>query len=288
MDLLQHRDPDFHGRTLPCEGPLARACSALVAVDLREGPHQPQTVLPHGAVLLSVSLSAGPDPFAHAAERGLLPHLCRWRTESHRYTPRGGRRSFFALLTPEGAITLTRGQGLPSEPQPRQPLAVLMDRAPLVALEDALARTDDPLAQLHRFGSWLEDRLAAPARLPRQAMRAARIATELLAAPVPNVERLAAAEGLSRRQLERDFRRSFAVSPKRACQIARGQAAARLGFHGMRPADVAHELGFTDQSHLNRVTRQIFGVSPPVLARPARSAMGAAFRAATGGGLVYL
>jgi AraC-like DNA-binding protein len=285
---VQHHDAEFHAHTLVCEGPLARQCKALMAVDVVPGPRQPLVVVPHGSVLLSLQFASGGDPFARAGDRGLLPHVCTWREASHRYTAIGGCRSFFALLTPEGAMALSRGQSLPAQAHPRRPLATWMDREPLVALEDALAREPHAAAQLRHLGAWLENRLLPHQHLPPPAVRAARIAAGMLAAPVSNIARLAASEGQSRRQLERDFRRCFGISPKQASLVARVQAAARLGFRGLAPAEIAQQLGFADQPHLNRTVKQMFGVSPPVLARTAHNAMSAAFRFATGGGLVYL
>jgi AraC-like DNA-binding protein len=282
-----HQDESFSARTLVCEGPVARFCKALLVVDVASGPLD-MTIVPHESVLLSLQLAEGPDPFARVADRGVLPHLCSWRSHLHAYVAKGGCRSFFALLSPEGAMTLTGGGGLPGTESPRNPMATVMDRRALVALEDLLASTSVPDQQLALLGGWLQERLTARVHVPLQAARAARVAATMFSEPTLNMERVAQAEGLSRRQLERDFRRWFNATPKQVSLLARGQAAARLGLKGAKPADIAHELGFADQAHLNRVIKKLFGVSPPKIASAGRNALGRAFRQASGGGVVYL
>ncbi len=57
------------------------------------------------------------------------------------------------------------------------------------------------------------------------------------------------------------------------------------------PVSLAHaaaEMGFADQSHMNRVVRQLTGLTPRAIVRSRSSSISAAFRAATGGGMVYL
>jgi AraC-like DNA-binding protein len=285
--LKQHVDSAFHCRTHIPQGPLGRFCKALLVVDVAAGP-LPLTVLPHDSVVLSLQVAAGSDPFARATERGMLPHLCTWRSAPHSYVACGGCRSFFALLTPEGAIALSSGQALPRSVQPRRPLATLVDRTALVVLEDAIAMERDPVRQLAAFATWLEKRVEAGVRLPSQAVRAARIASRIFAGSTSSVRQLAAQEGISPRQMERDFDRWFDAAPKHASMVARVQAAARLSLHGHSLADIAHQLDFVDQSHLNRVIRKLFGASPSTLASRAPNALGRAFRHAAGGGLVYV
>jgi AraC-like DNA-binding protein len=279
---------DFACSVLPCEGPLARYCTALVAVDVAARPDVELTIIPHESFVLSLQFAQGTDPFARGVERGLLPQACGWRPARYSYRPGGDCRTFFALLTPEGAVALAAGQPPPGGAQPRAPLAHLLERAALVALEDALAREAGMQEQLRHFARWVEDTLAARRQVPWQALRAARVAASMFAAPVASIDAFARAEGLSRRQVERDFRLWLNAVPKHMSLLARVQAAARLGLQGHALAEIAHRLGFVDQSHMNRVVRNMTGLTPPALARSARTGLSQALRAATCGGLVYL
>lgn len=282
--------PAFRSHLQPVPGPLAAHCRALIGVDVQPGPHAPLAVVPHDSVVLSLQLAAGADPFARVAgERGMMLHLCGLREARHDYRPLGDCRTFFALLTPDAALSLAHGQPLPGGPGPRQPLAHWWSRPGLVQLEDALARHGDDLQeQLRQFGAWLDQALQRRTHVPWQARRAARAVGTLFARAEASLDEVAAGEGLSRRQLERDFRGWLATTPKQAGVVARVQAAARLGFQGVPLAEVAQRLGFADQSHMNRVVKKLTGTTPRALFATRRNGMSAAFRAATGGGVVYL
>lgn len=280
----------FDSQIILCQGPIAPYCKALLAVDVAPNPAEDLTVIPHDSFVLSLQFALGDEPLARGVERGLLPHVCGLREAAYTYRPGGGCRSFFALLTPDGVLALTAGGALPSvaSAHPRQPLAPLLPRQRLVALEDSLARQPDRGIQLELFGAWLEGTLGGRIHLPWQARRAARIAASMNDAPAAKIEALADGEGVSRRQLERDFRHWLGSSPKHASQLARVQSVARLGLRGVPMAEIAHRLGFVDQAHMNRTVKKITGVSPVALARSARSGLSSPFRLATGGGVVYL
>jgi len=273
---------------LPCQGPLARYCHAVLAVDVAPRPDIALTIVPHDAFVVSLQLAAGGDPLARGVAPALLPQGCGWREVPQTYRPAGDCRTFFALLTPAGAMQLSGGQPMPAGAVPRQPLAHWLPAGVLVDLVDRVAGEQDVHAQLRCFGRWLEDRLLPPAPVPWQARRAARVLETLLKTPTSSIEALARSEGLSRRQLERDFRRWLHTAPKQASLMARMQAAARLGAHGHALADVAQRLGFADQSHMTNVVRRISGLTPAALVRSARTELSTALRAATGGGIVYL
>ncbi len=67
------------------------------------------------------------------------------------------------------------------------------------------------------------------------------------------VESLAEEISLSRRQLERQFQHAVGLTPKQYCRIVRFQhALSRLGQGPVHRADLAAELGFSDQSHMRR------------------------------------
>jgi hypothetical protein len=75
------------------------------------------------------------------------------------------------------------------------------------------------------------------------------------------------------RSLQRHCAHVTGLSPKKLQQIVRADAAAELLRHGLRPADVAAQLGYTDQAHLTHSLRRILGVTPGQL-RGALSAGG--------------
>lgn len=79
-----------------------------------------------------------------------------------------------------------------------------------------------------------------------------------------SLDALAAECGLGARQLQRRFRASVGVGPKRFSRIARFQrAVSMLGAPGSGSlADLAARCGYYDQAHLNRDFRQLAGITP--------------------------
>jgi AraC-like DNA-binding protein len=75
---------------------------------------------------------------------------------------------------------------------------------------------------------------------------------------------LAATTGLSVRQFERTFASQIGVSPKLFARVARFEGALqrKLQSPNMRWTDVAHELGYHDQSHMVRDFWQLSGSAP--------------------------
>ncbi len=116
------------------------------------------------------------------------------------------------------------------------------------------------LAQLSEAGS-VEAQVAAVEQHVARAWRAqprfdaldrAVAAIQLHAGDI-RVEKLVDEVSLSRRQLERQFRDAIGLTPKQFCRVVRFQhVLARLRAGQANRADLAAELGFTDQSHLRR------------------------------------
>lgn len=77
----------------------------------------------------------------------------------------------------------------------------------------------------------------------------------------PDVEALARATGLSRRQLERNCKALYGAPPKLLARKYRALRAAHALANGARPADLL-DRGFYDQSHLIREVKQFAGVTP--------------------------
>jgi hypothetical protein len=64
------------------------------------------------------------------------------------------------------------------------------------------------------------------------------------------------------RSLQRHSAHVTGLSPKKLQQILRADAAAALLRRGVRPVDVAAELGYTDQAHLTHSLRRLLGLTP--------------------------
>lgn len=76
------------------------------------------------------------------------------------------------------------------------------------------------------------------------------------------VDQLAADVEWSRKRLWSRFRRQVGMSPKRAARLIRFDHAAHRLAAGHRPATVAAETGYTDESHLHRDARAFAGMTP--------------------------
>jgi AraC-like DNA-binding protein len=79
--------------------------------------------------------------------------------------------------------------------------------------------------------------------------------------------RIAAAIGISERQLQRRSLVAFGYGPKTLARILRLRRAVDLAGSGAAFADVAAETGYSDQAHLARDVRALAGVSLSVLSR---------------------
>ncbi len=109
------------------------------------------------------------------------------------------------------------------------------------------------------------DRPSAPA-----ALRRARECLEDRVAENVRLADLAAEAGLSPFHLLRQFRARFGLPPhayQRQIRIDRAKALLR---QGVPPAEVAHLVGFADQSHLTRWFKRTFGVTPVQFHRAVR------------------
>ena len=103
------------------------------------------------------------------------------------------------------------------------------------------------------------------AREPGAEPRAVALAKELLAARLgepPSLEELATLVHLSPFHFARVFRRATGLPPHAWLKQRRLEQARALLRSGCAPLQVALQLGFADQSHLNRQFKQSYGVSP--------------------------
>ncbi|XVV08962.1 helix-turn-helix domain-containing protein [Actinoplanes sp. CA-131856] len=84
-------------------------------------------------------------------------------------------------------------------------------------------------------------------------------------AGAPRVGEVAAELGVTRRWLERGFRRDVGVSPAQVRRIARFQRAAAEFGRGVELSTAAAVNGYVDQAHLSREVRALAGVTPAAL-----------------------
>jgi AraC-like DNA-binding protein len=80
--------------------------------------------------------------------------------------------------------------------------------------------------------------------------------------PGARVSDVAAALGLTRRRLERDFRREIGLPPGAVARTARLQRSLTALLRGAAPAAAAAAGGFADQPHLTRTMRELVGLTP--------------------------
>lgn len=78
--------------------------------------------------------------------------------------------------------------------------------------------------------------------------------------------------GLSRFELDVQFRRRYGTTPYRYLLLRRLEIARERLLQGVAAADAAAESGFADQSHMTRAMRRAYGFTPARLARLHRAA----------------
>lgn len=273
---------------LPVSEDLRPLVSALIGVEMESTGPMPLAIAPHDAMVLTVQFARHGDSVEAKSELGSNTRITGIRHWTGSFTGAGDCVTLFALLTPQGSVQLLNSRRLDNSPRIRAPLAELLDAKFARTLESRIALAGGPTDQLQIFAAWLEERVKERGRQDRAALRAARAAMRLCAEPLVAMDRLADEQHVSRRQIERDFTRWLGVSPRHLSQVARVQGVARHARAGASLAAAAAEMGFADQSHMNRVVRQLTGVTPRQFVRSSASPIAAAFRAATGGGTVYL
>jgi len=142
--------------------------------------------------------------------------------------------------------------------------SILRSSAPALEKHTAVAELVDAL---------LSPRLArAPHLDPTPVASAVERARELLTSRVadpPSLCELADAVGANRFVLLRGFRRRFGVTPWAFVLRLRVERARALLGRGGDIVEVAHALGFADQSHLSRTFKRTVGLSPAVYRRHA-------------------
>ncbi|MCA4960418.1 GlxA family transcriptional regulator [Pseudomonas sp. Y24-6] len=173
------------------------------------------------------SLPEPDSPLAFAASRALSPVAAPFCVDGPRLT----------CVGPEAV------RGLVCEL-----LAQVHGRALVLRMEQHLVRQTRPLQPLHQ----------APEKLQTALALMSEHLTHMLA-----IDELAEAMGISRRHLERLFKRTLGCSPSRHYLDLRLQQARRLLQAGDRSiAQTAGECGFVAVQHFIRCYRQYFGAHP--------------------------
>lgn len=274
--------------SLPVRGALLPYVNALVALELGHTGPLPLAIAPHESIVLSVQLGRGADGIERKGEHGELTHLTGIRQWTGQFTGSGDCVTLLALLTPLGAVQLLDSQPLAAQPRIRAQVGAMLDRTLTRELESDIALAGTLADKLQRLATWLEERATLQRGLAPAALRAGRAAMRLCAEPGLTTERLADEQHVSRRQLERDFRRYIGTTPLHLSRVARVQAVSRRAQAGAGLADIAADVGFADQAHMSRVVHQLTGLTPRRFVRTGHTPLAAVFRSATAGGTVYL
>ena len=136
---------------------------------------------------------------------------------------------------------------------------------------DALDAADSEIAPalVLELASMLEVPAVASELSTRHAEAAARVHARLNEDPAQTISiaQLAAEEELSPYALIRAYRKRFSITPLQHLASLRTERACALLAKGITPSEVAHCVGFADQSHLTRVFKQRIGTTPAAYAR---------------------
>ncbi|MDF5754550.1 AraC family transcriptional regulator [Spongiactinospora sp. TRM90649] len=142
------------------------------------------------------------------------------------------------------------------------------------SLAASLRRMDEPLAELERveLAVLVADALVRhadtpPGRAPSPALAVGALSRvrEMIAADPATVHPVSAFErvsGLSRWTIARQFRAAFGTSPTRYRTMRRLDLVRRTLRDGTPLRDAALAAGFADQSHMTRMFRRAYGLTP--------------------------
>jgi len=178
----------------------------------------------------------------------------------------GALRYRAAYIAPADIQGVLNGQALPFVPD-----GVSTDARLHRAISALLQDYERPLTMfeyqdaLHDLALALREAAGAGVAIRRANCEAAAGARDYIEAHLTgefSLEELERATGHCRWQLSRDFRAMFGTSPYRYLILRRLDLARRMMRQGDAIADVAHDCGFSDQSHFGRVFKQAYGLTP--------------------------
>lgn len=122
----------------------------------------------------------------------------------------------------------------------------------------------------HLLGTLARHVCLKPASLRRDSPQELQRARDFLHAQMAydvSLEELSTFSGVDRFRLTRQFKRAFGQSPHAYLVRLRLRTARALLARGMKPADVAAQTGFSDQSHLGVWFRRAFRMTPAAYRR---------------------
>lgn len=216
-------------------------------------PHDREVVhhvWPDGCVSLSVATQVG---------RVLTCTLVGPRVHAIRIPVRGGVRYRGIRLWPDTAASVFGVA--PAQLRDQHVSAAAMLGSDTSAFAANVARSADEAAFVSACEDWLATRVASAPR-PDHVVRAA-VRALIASDGTRPITEIAAAVGLSVRQLERRFRAAIALTPKQFARVRRVRAAIGVVLAGQRSwSRVAAEVGFADHAHLAREFRAITGFTP--------------------------
>jgi AraC-like DNA-binding protein len=229
---------------------LAPWVSTYWTLETGPGRHVVRT-LPDACIDLTLRLDGRPRAFVAGADG-----------ESRTWTHVGRRRLLGARLLPGAAAALGVDPSVLGDGW--IPLERFWPEARVARWVARIARPRDLEGRIAALDAALVDAFlnrALDARLTRaiDAIASARGAIE-----ISSVARVA---GAHPRTLGRLFERAVGLTPKRFARIVRFQAALRALGEEVDGARLASELGYSDQAHLVREVRALFGGTPTEVAR---------------------
>lgn len=277
--LGQPREPRLEGL---CEGPggadpgtrnrirIGRGSTGIERLEARLvgqafAPHR------HDTYAIGVTLS-GVQAFRYrGARRYCLPGQCHVLHPDELHDGGAGTVAGFGYrivyIDPCLVQQALGGKALPFVPDP-----VIEKRVFLDALPPALWRLDEPIDDVARIEilTALADLLERASGTGRKRQGPLRLAAllrvrDLIAADPatrPAIETLEAASGLDRWALARQFRAAFGTSPSNFRTMRQLDEARRMIRDGMPLAEAAVAAGFADQSHMSRMFKRRYGLTP--------------------------
>lgn len=234
----------------PALRPFVRRLMVIESLTARSN-----TLLPESGIISSVRFRGegsrdGTNP--------LLAVVTGLRDSPRRLTHAAGSATIVAMFTALGAAAFIR-EPLEELFNATMPLDVQVRRSHLDLLEEQLAEAGSHLDRAQRYERFLLAQLRQREPDPVTVMAIDRIRASRGAL---RIDDLAGDAGLSQSALERRFRREIGATPKKFSAIVRLQHVVRLRRRGANFTQIAHQAGYSDQSHLIRDFRRFAGVSP--------------------------
>jgi AraC-like DNA-binding protein len=188
--------------------------------------------------------------------------LSTLRTRPAKFHALGYGPVVMALLTPEAVLRLF-GTPMAGLTDRRLPLDRICPSTERRRLHDAVMGASHPGARMAALVEWITARLHARDHASAGEARAAKATAALLGGAWRlGMATLSDSLAVTRRQLEREFGKWLGVSPGGYGRLVRFQQAIADIADGAPIVDAAVEGGYSDQSHLTRVVRELAGVTP--------------------------